>query len=244
MIICIIIINTGQMDMVMVHAATMGDASTVAMMLSKGAKVDAREHGFTSLLVAAQYDHTEVCKLLLNTDKVNIEDTMSAGHTALNISAREGHVNIVALSKGARVDNQGFTPLLAAAKCGHTEVCKLLLETTNENVKEIEPGGFTPLLFAAQEGHADVCELLLAKGSDLEERLPDIQYTALHTAAINGHESLLQLLLSYNKAYVNSRSRTESTPLHCASQERYLASVVTLLQSGADPLQPDTFGNL
>ena len=46
-----------------------------------------------------------------------------------------------------------------------------------------------------------------------------------------------------HKADVNL-SRTESTPLHCASQEGHLASVLTLLQAGADPLLPDYQGVL
>ena len=42
------------------------------------------------------------------------------------------------LSQGGRVDfrDQGFTPLLIAAQKGHTEVCKMLLETGKANVKE------------------------------------------------------------------------------------------------------------
>ena len=97
--------------------------------------------------------------------------------------------------------------------------------------------GFTPLLVAAQFGHKEVCELLLANGSDLEERITGTLMTALHFAAVLGHQSLLELLLSH-KADVNSRDRRGFTPLHLASQEGHLASVVALLQSGADPLLP------
>ena len=88
------------------------------------------------------------------------------------------------LSQGARVDarEQGFTPLLVAAQYGHTEVCKLLLETGKANVKETTPDGFTPLLLAAQKGHTEVCELLLANGSDLEESQTGTLYTSLHYA--------------------------------------------------------------
>ena len=86
------------------------------------------------------------------------------------------------LSQGARVDardDQGFTPLLAAAQRGHTEVCKLLLETGKANVKETTPDGFTPLLYAVDKGHTEMCELLLDNGSDLEEKTPRTQSTAL-----------------------------------------------------------------
>ena len=54
-----------RMGAALVSAAAEGDASTVAMLLSQGARVDAREQSFTPLLVAAQFGHTEVCELLL-----------------------------------------------------------------------------------------------------------------------------------------------------------------------------------
>ena len=62
------------------------------------------------------------------------------------------------LSKGARVDTRNkssFTPLLAAAQRGHTEVCKLLLETGKANVKEKNSNGCTALLAAAEGGSHD-----------------------------------------------------------------------------------------
>ena len=93
------------------------------------------------------------------------------------------------------------------------------------------------LLYEAQEGSVSMCSQLLAAGGDVEEREPDGLWTPLHVAAIHGHERIIQLLLSH-KADVNSRSRTEATPLHAASQEGHLASVVALLQAGADPLLP------
>ena len=84
------------------------------------------------------------------------------------------------------------------------------------------------LLYAAQEGLTSRCRQLLAAGSDVGEGDPVTQWTPLHSAAINGHERIIQLLLSH-KADVNSRNERESTPLHLASQEGHLASVVTLL---------------
>ena len=72
-------------------------------------------------------------------------------------------------------------------------------------------------------------------GSDLEERSPKRLFTALHLAALYGHHGVLQLLLSH-EADVNSRDKTESTPLHAASQGGHLAAVMLLLQEGANPL--------
>ena len=106
--------------------------------------------------------------------------------TVLVVMAARGDARKVAelLSKGAKVDTRdksGFTPLLAAAQGGHTEVCKLLLETGKANVKETTPKGNTPLLLAARRGHTEVCELLLENGSDLEESEPqDTGHRTLH----------------------------------------------------------------
>ena len=202
------------LDIVLVTIAGRGDARKVLELLSQGARVDARDQGFTPLLAAAQFGHTEVCKLLLETGKANIEETGPYGHTALRIAANKGHSSTVAmlLSQGARVDSR-------------------------------DEEGNTPLLAAAQEGHTEVCELLLANGSDLEVKSPKTRFTALIYAALNGDQSLLQLLISH-KADVNSGDGREGTPLHCASQEGHLASVVTLLQAGADPLLPHSNGGL
>ena len=49
-----------RMDSALVDAAADGDASMVEILLSQGARVDAREQGFTPLLVAAQYGNFEV----------------------------------------------------------------------------------------------------------------------------------------------------------------------------------------
>mgnify|MGYP003325099641 CR=1 FL=1 len=99
------------------------------------------------------------------------------------------------------------------------------------------------LLAAADSGSISRCRQLLAAGSDVEESDPVTQHTPLHKAAILSHERIIQLLISH-KADVNSRDRTEGTPLICASQEGHLASVLTLLQAGADPLLADNHGFL
>ena len=131
----------------MIAAANKGDASTVALLLSRGARVDARCRGFTPLLVAVQLGHTEVCKLLLDQGKAKIEEAMPGGATALIVAANKGNASIVALllSRGARVNvrDQGFTPLLIAAQFGHNEACELLLDEGKANIEETEPDGET-----------------------------------------------------------------------------------------------------
>ena len=132
-----------------------GDASTVEMLLSQGARVDVRDGGEdTRTLNAAYFGHTQVCELLLDIGKADIEETRTGGgRTSLFLAAAEGNASMVEilLSQGAREDVRDdhcpglFTPLLVAAQRGH-DVCKLLLETGKVDVKKENPAGFTASL--------------------------------------------------------------------------------------------------
>ena len=99
-------------------AAEKGSISRCRQLLAAGSDVEEKdEDGWTPLLNAAYFGHTEVCELLLEKGKANIEETESYGNTALNLAASKGHASTVALllSKEARVDirsRDGFTPLL------------------------------------------------------------------------------------------------------------------------------------
>ena len=135
------------MEAALVFAAADGDASTVAMLLSQGARVAFNIRVF-----------------YLQKRSMSGKSFQEMLDTVLVVMASMGDARKVAelLSQGGRVDarEQGFTPLLAAAQEGHTEVCKLLLKTGKANVKETNPFSFTPFLVAAQEGHTEVCKLL------------------------------------------------------------------------------------
>ena len=240
--------TTKQMEGALVYAAANNDAGKVALLLSQGARVDVKENGFTPLLVAAQFGHTEVCKLLLKTGKANVKETTSNGFTPLLAAAQRGHTLVCELlldKSNADIEeseSRGNTALNLAAHHCHVNTVALLL-SKGANVNTRDKLGFTPLLSAAQIGHIGVCELLLANGCGLEEREPDTQYTALHYAAIYGYQSLIQLLLSH-KANICSVDKLGGTPLHLASQEGHIASVGTLLRAGADPLLPNRKGAL
>ena len=77
--------------------------------------------------------------------------------TALVFAAANGNARKVAelLSKGGRVDarEQGFTPLLAAAQRGHTEVCELLLDKGSDLEESSLRAHYTALHYAAIGGH-------------------------------------------------------------------------------------------
>ena len=67
------------------------------------AAVRGSKGGDTPLLVAAYFGHTEVCELLLEKGKANIEEIDDDGDTALKLAASKGDASTVVLllSKGS-----------------------------------------------------------------------------------------------------------------------------------------------
>ena len=128
-------------------AAAGGDAEKVDDLLGRGAPIDARHgpSGATPLILAASGGHVGVVKLLLLSD-ANPADGDNAGATAAHVAALRGHVDCLAMlldgpegppggdpgnaiedlvSAGTR---KGETPLMAAAKGGHVEAVRCLLD--------------------------------------------------------------------------------------------------------------------
>ena len=70
---------------------------------------------------------------------------------------------------GERAED-GLTPLLEAARNGHTEVCQLLLGEGKADIEETTPSGSTALKIGASRGHASTVALLLSKGAKVETR--------------------------------------------------------------------------
>ena len=59
-------------------------------------------------------------------------------------------------------DDKGRTALQIAARCGHTEVVKLLLAADPEGVKKVDPEGKTAIFLATEGRHQEIVAVLLA----------------------------------------------------------------------------------
>lgn len=125
---------------------------------------------------------------------VIMSDQDQAFKTAISV----GQVDLVAelIVKGANVnaaDENRNTPLMRAAKGGHTPVINLLIEK-GVDVNTKNKFGYTALREAAQEGHVDAVVALLNHGADINA-VSDYGESALTSAIKKGHIDVAEVLL-------------------------------------------------
>lgn len=155
-------------------AAKHGALDTVGYLIRHGAGLKARDglNGFTALHWAAKRYHPAVVRRLLDAG-AQVDARNQRGQTPLWQAARQrwhGNSEVAHILVGADADiaaaaNQGNTPLLMAARAGHTPVVGYLL-TQGADIGHRNASGETALYRAVTGGHVDTARVLLARGAD------------------------------------------------------------------------------
>ncbi|KAK5898433.1 hypothetical protein CgunFtcFv8_015851 [Champsocephalus gunnari] len=216
----------------------------------------------TLLDAAARNDVEEVRELLNNgvsPDLVN-ED----GLTALHQCCIDDFVEIVQclLDAGGCVnacDSELWTPLHAAATCGHTGLVQLLIQA-GADLLAVNADGNMPYDLCEDEATLELLEMVMAEQGITQDRidecrgakekamLADIQAlvqngadlnaqdangtTLLHIASANGYVSVAELLVEH-RAQMEARDSDGWTPLHAASCWGQIQMVELLVAHGA-----------
>lgn len=214
--------------------AERGHLQMVELLLSKGARIDARDHSNqTALHIAAQHGHTKIVSALLEKG-ASIDARDHSNQTALHISAQLGYTEIVnvLLGKGASIDatdDDGRTALHPAAEYGHTKVASVLLER-GASIDARMYLNQTALHRAAQYGSTKVVNALLEKGASIDARTYSNQ-TVLHLAALHGHSEAVNILLEKG-ASIDATDDKSRTALHLAALRGHTEVAKALLEKG------------
>lgn len=133
----------------------------------------------------------------------NLDETNSLGQSGLHVAATIENVRIaqVLLDAGASADGPPgprwrSTPLMVAARAGHRDIVRLLVER-GANVDA--NGMYTPLCMAVYANSLDVVEFLVGCGADVNLPIPFGSYagrTPLMEAAVEGCAPIAAFLLS------------------------------------------------
>ena len=136
------------------------------------------------------------------------------------------------MESGANVnilDNDGTSALLAAARKGHTETAKLLLEH-GANVDILH--GTSVFLDIVRNGYAETAKLLLELGAGMN-MLDDHGRSTFFDVVRQGYTKTAKLLLELG-VDVNVLDHTGTSALSIAIEYRHIEMVKLLLEHGAD----------
>ncbi|KAI5808430.1 hypothetical protein BZA77DRAFT_329781 [Pyronema omphalodes] len=193
---------------VLTLATTAGHLTLVDSILSPPYNANVNSYdaeSFTALFWAAWGGHSDVVKLLLEQDGIEVD----------------------------KVDDYDRTPLSLAAHAGHTSVVKLLLEEGRIDVNTTNHCLDMPLSLAAGEGHTEVVRLLLEQDSVDVNNANAWGDAPLSLPALKGHSEVLKLFLQHG-ATVDTRDNYGRTPLSLAAQYHRIESVNILLKASAN----------
>lgn len=135
-------------------------------------------------------------------DKLARRRGISKSSAVLAIATKSNFKTIVSLLVEAGVDinwqdSSGETALHIAARFGHDECARVLLQGTEEQKADLElvenNFNWTPLHIAAVDGHLSVAKLLVEAGADVD-KIDSSGWTAREHAALRGHLVLADLL--------------------------------------------------
>ncbi|KAL3451657.1 ankyrin repeat-containing domain protein [Aspergillus insuetus] len=175
-----------------------GHLETVGFLLQNGAE-DEKELGYHGCALDAAYcnDNFEIMKLLIAWDAKGLYD--AADYNAIFQSAADqGDLQTLTylLDFVPDATNPGpigdGTALLQAAKGGHIEIVRFLIEKSSPlDIHDNET-----LVAAAAGGHTEVLKIFMDEGADVDARDTD-GYFLLWIASSHGHLDTVELLIEY-----------------------------------------------
>ncbi|KAF5613591.1 ankyrin repeat domain protein [Fusarium subglutinans] len=191
---------------------------SLKMVLRRGANVNELDsENRTPLTYAIWNGHLSVVHRLVEAGAwVDVPDVL--GGTPTSYAVTSGNSGIKALLVRGNVPRdpnhkEGGKLLLSAAKYGHINVVRVLVEAKETNINLKDGEGWTPLMWAINYRHNRIIKLLLEHKAEVNIR-DRAGMTPLHFATRYGQFEVAKLILQTGRADVNMPDLTGLTPLH------------------------------
>ncbi|OHT17264.1 hypothetical protein TRFO_41174 [Tritrichomonas foetus] len=180
-----------------IHLASLyGHSEVVKFLVQNGISIDTQSFSMKPLHYASICGSISTIQYLISL-KIDVNEPSMDGKTPIFYAARFGSLEAVKLlvKHGAifRYKRRKLSPIIEAAKGGHTDVVNYFLENKcDPNL--YTASGETPLLAAIEGKHTETVKLLLSKGALIQspnQKLPTVHYACVHSNA-----EIVELLLS------------------------------------------------
>ena len=167
-------------ETMLMAAVGSGEISAVAALLELGADVAARdaEYQQTALMFAARIGSVPIADALLSAGaEIDARTRIGPEPRWILPNSRPGFSFGVGIIRGGLPEDRGMrpfrsggmTPLLYAAREGHTGMVARLLDA-GADINGVEANEITPLLMAVSNDRTDTATLLIERGADLDSR--------------------------------------------------------------------------
>jgi hypothetical protein len=177
------------------QAVNRDDDRTVAQLLARGFDVNSRDpKGQTALHLALRDTPSRVADALWKSTALDVNAANASAETPLMIAALRGQLEWVErlLARGAKVHQDGWSPIHYAATGPDVRVVRLLLDR-GAPLEPRSPLGHTPLMMAARWGSEASVELLLARGAN-PRLVNEDKLDAIELARLSGRDFLVARL--------------------------------------------------
>ena len=177
-----------------------------------------RNDGINCLHIAASQGHSNLCKVLIDKHKFDVNMADNLGWTALHCSAQSGSYELVTYFADMGPDiylkrNDVIKSLHMGTHNGHLKFCKMLLNKTKFDVNMNGSGGRTISLFFSPDGSYELVTYYVYMGTNIHLKAND-GVNCLHIAARSGHLNLCKMLIDKHKFDVSMADNFGCTALH------------------------------
>ena len=221
------------------NSAQSGRYELVKYFVDKGTDIHQKtKNGNNCLHIAACEGHLNLCQTLIDDHEFDKNIFNNIGWTALHTSAQSGSYELVRyfVDKGTDVQQKtetGQNCLHIAARKGHLNLCKALINKYrfDKNISDIE--GFTPILDSVESGNYELVKFFIEKGADIHVNTL-YGLNCLHIAACSGHLNLCKIFIDEHGFQENTADNSGRTPLHFSAQSGNFELFQFFLDRGAD----------
>ncbi|GMH71338.1 hypothetical protein TrRE_jg6651 [Triparma retinervis] len=146
--------------------------------------------------------------------------------TGLHLAASNAHIDTMRLllKRGAELearDNNQDTAFLLAARTGHVEACRYLLQEARASAKASDRMGRTGLIHAIKSQKMDLVELVIEFCPNMSSTDKEWGWTPLHFAAATGSVEMCAMVLERGASVYSYSKKGKLTPLMVAEENEH-----------------------